>query len=270
MDKYSFEVRPVASYRTGYPGSGDGGAAAEPPGGGTLVVLALLVLGLSLGLIGCYLKVDVTPEPPEPVPVCGGGDDGPWPNQPVCRDGDLEYCEGSNVVTRNCDEHCESGMGYSNGCDAQAADPCLCQYDIVAGSPPPVMPDELRCVDDWTLEQCEGYECQQRSCDEVCQETHGYDWYSLGCDLSVEDPCQCEYGLIGGEPVYCEPGELLWCIDENTVERCDDEGVPTTQNCADLCREDFGDFYESDGCDAAQPDNICGCYPIVDGGMPAM
>jgi len=79
MQKYPFEVRPVSSYQTGYPGCNlESGAEAadEQVHPVKLALLALLVLGLSLGLIGCYLKVDVTPETPAPVSVCGGGGDG--------------------------------------------------------------------------------------------------------------------------------------------------------------------------------------------------
>jgi len=135
------------------------------------------------------------------------------------------------------------------------------------GDPAPVMPDEIRCLDDRTLEQCEGYQWEQRSCDGVCRDTHGVEWYSLGCDVSAEDPCQCQYAIDDGDMAFCEPGALLRCVDENTVERCDDAQV---QDCDDLCREDYGDFYESQGCDVHREGNMCGCYPSVDGGMPAM
>jgi hypothetical protein len=234
-------------------------------------------------VIGCYLRTDYHPDPPEPQtdggPGGDGGDgdaDGDGGLPPACDDGALrcadsstvETCESGEWVAESCGEICAEAygpMGYSLGCDAAADDPCQCMDDIIAGEMVVCTPGDIMCLDEWTLGRCDdaAWDWVPQDCNTYCAETFGYDYYSLGCDTDAEDPCMCEYGIIDGDMPMCEPGDMI-CLDDATLGVCGDDSwdyVPV--DCDERCVEQNGAGYTSPGCDLAAEDP-CQCEPPPD------
>ena len=182
------------------------------------------------------------------------------PGEMVCVDErTLGMCDDSyNFTTVDCEERCNEEHGidsYTIGCDAEAADPCQCVTDIVDGMMAECEPGDLYCADDRTVAICEdSYFYTSHDCDERCRETHGPDFYSMGCDAEAEDPCRCEYGIVDGEAPMCDPGDVI-CFDDETVGVCEEGGWDyTPQDCAERCVETHGEGSASAGCDPLAED----------------
>ena len=120
----------------------------------------------------------------------------------------------------------------------------------------PCYPNDLYCADDATVFIC-GDRWEEVDCNALCQETHGLDWYSEGCNAEAEDPCQCVYGMLDGEPVECPPGDVI-CYDDQNVGVCTEGGWYESQECELVCDESFGPESTSMGCDATA-DDPCLC-----------
>jgi len=221
MDESTFSVRPVTHYQVArYPSMGSPVAdetsaeSDERCGLLTLLGLGLLVLGMSVGLLACFQGGDHSTDRPN-FPEAPGGSFGPIPRYPGCTPGDV-WCDGQSTVAfcdddglsataYDCNTYCIETAGvdyYSTGCDADAADPCLCEYGIVDGDPPMCTPGDVYCEDEDTAMVCsDGYYYEPLECDAYCKEQYGEDAYAVGCDAEAEDPCLCEYGPVDGEPV---------------------------------------------------------------------
>jgi hypothetical protein len=230
MSAKSFQVKPVTSYEGArYPAAFDAAVDGVPESDEerrhpAMVVFSLLLLvGIAVGLIGCYLRTDY--HQPDPLPIGDGGPDGGdgGPDgsvdggdggpPPACDEGALQCADSTTIercvdgewVAEACGDVCAEAYGpggYSNGCDAAADDPCRCEDDLIAGEMIVCTPDDIICYDDWTVGRCdESYgDYVSQDCNEYCVETFGPDYASLGCDVTAEDPCQCE-------PPPDEPGE---------------------------------------------------------------
>lgn len=282
-----FTVKPVTSYEGArYPAAFDAAVDAVPEADEArrhpaMVVLSLLLLaGIAVGMIGCYLRTDY--HQPDPLPIDGGpdggGDGGPDGGDaapPRCDEGALqcadsttiERCEGGEWVAQACGDVCveEHGtMAYSLGCDAAAEDPCRCEEDIIAGEMALCTPGDIMCFDDRTVGLCDvSYgDFVPQDCNEYCVATYGYDYYSLGCDATAADPCRCEYGMTDGGVAACEPGDVI-CLDEATLGVCDDSWSYAPFDCDARCVEQHGAGATSAGCDAAVADP-CQCEPPPD------
>jgi hypothetical protein len=191
----------------------------------------------------------------------------------ICTQGDV-YCKDEATVGfcdyqtleydyQNCGEYCQETMGedyYSKGCDAQASDPCLCEYDIIEGGLPVCTPGEFSCVDELTAQVCTtDYTWETRDCEVYCQETYGEYTETKGCVEGADDPCGC-YDIIDGDVAECTPGEFLFCHDENTASVCaEDHWTWIYQDCAEYCVIHYGPDASSSGCDDNEGDNFCGC-----------
>jgi hypothetical protein len=279
-----FKVEPVTSYEDArYPAAFDAATDGVPAPDETqrhpamLVLSLVLLVGIAVGLIGCYLRTDY--HQPDPTPIDGGpdgGDGGDGGPPPGCDDGALRCADPSTVsqcvdgewVAEACGDVCLEELGamaYSLGCDATAADPCQCMDDIMAGEPIVCTPGDIMCLDDWTLGRCDeaAWDYVPQDCNTFCVETYGYDYYSQGCDATAADPCQCEYGMIDGEMMVCEPGDVI-CLDEATLGVCDEAAMDYLPvACADRCVEQLGAGATSAGCDATATDP-CECEPPPD------
>lgn len=237
------------------------------------VVLALLVFGLALGMIGCYMRTEFHDDDPQP----DGGPDGDPPDPPLCDDGALrcaddwtvELCDENAWSAQSCDDYCLENMGpgsYSMGCNAEAEDPCQCEYDILDGIDVGCYPGDVRCVDDWTVETCEEGYPEVQSCHDWCVEQYGWEYTSERCDASSEDFCNCVYGMVDGGMVECTPGDIF-CSDEETIATCDESrGGYSYVNCDEHCVELFGEGTASEGCDETNTDNPCSCVDLPDSG----
>ncbi|MBN2497603.1 MAG: hypothetical protein JXR96_23625 [Deltaproteobacteria bacterium] len=190
-----------------------------------------------------------------------------------CLDDDtLQVCEDYWWATsRDCDDYCREMYGewsFSRGCDSEAADPCQCEYDVTPGIVAMCTPGDLHCISERDVQVCndDGISWTDMSCDEYCRETHGADYYSLGCDDEAREACQCEYGIIDGDMPSCTPGDFI-CQGEETILVCDQDAYSwTSWDCQDWCEEVYGEGWTSTGCDADEAENFCGCeYGIVDG-----
>jgi hypothetical protein len=147
------------------------------------------------------------------------------------------------------------------GCDAQSPDPCLCEYGIIDGDMAYLcLPEERMCQDDRTVAFCEAGEFIPQSCDEYCRDTLGPMAYSMGCDDQAEDPCQCEYDMVEGEMgAVCFPSSVI-CVDDDTVNICDDVGESiSTVSCQEHCEGELGAGASSPGCDPSAGDDPCQC-----------
>lgn len=236
----------------------------------------LLVLGISIGLIGCYLRTDYVPETPQPQP--DGGPDGDPPIPPDCDDGDhrctgeesylatLEVCEDGEWTEVDCHALCRDEYGpeyVSWGCDAEADNPCQCEYDMIEGEMMWCDPAQIYCIDSFTVEICEYESITTQSCNDYCVEHFGPDYISWGCNDDAEDPCQCDLDIIGGEMMVCTPEDII-CFDDDTMGVCENEWDYTRVECADYCVETFGSEYLSEGCDASA-DDPCQCVAPASG-----
>ena len=255
MSDSRFEVRPVERYDGArYPGLGGGEpseqADEQRPSPLATLLVVLLAAGLVVGLIGCYMRSDYTPDDPRPPTPDGGPDPDCTPDALRCAsDLVLEVCEDGEWAARACHDRCVEELGpfaFSDGCDAAAADPCLCGYDVIDGGVAQCVPGDLYCSDYHTLVLCEGGELVERDCDLYCPAEHGEDWASAGCDVTAVDPCRCFYDVLDGFMPSCEPGEML-CFDSETVGICDGVGY-VVQACDDWCVEAHGPGWVSGGC----------------------
>jgi hypothetical protein len=281
MSNEMFQVKPVQTYDGArYPsayqeGKADDDAMEQRHHPLTLVVAMLLVLGLGVGMIGCYLRSDVPPE--EPLPDGGGDGGGDGDPPPPCTgddmqctdDGALEICDDEAWVRQDCNERCTELLGdgaYSIGCDLSAEEPCLCQYDIIEGDVDPCYPNDAYCQDERTVVFCDD-DWAPQDCEAYCDELLGsIDAFSNGCNAEAEDPCQCEYGIEDGIMAHCDVGEVV-CADEMTVGVCVDGVDFTYQDCNERCVAEHGSDWISPGCNA-EAEDPCQCmYGIVDGEM---
>jgi hypothetical protein len=131
------------------------------------------------------------------------------------------------------------------------------------------VPGNLFCQDGITLMTCndQGDAWQAADCTDLCQQSAGW---SEGCNAVAEDPCQCKYDVIDGDPLICDPGQMH-CADENTLAVCKEEYFDFELiDCHQYCQEN-GEFPEmgwSLGCDIEAQDP-CQCqYDIVMGVEP--
>ena len=284
--KNGFKVRPVARYDGArYPSTW----APPPPEEEErkhhplhLLLALVLVMGLAVGVIGCFADYKSDPcalgllpknpngscDPPDPDDDCIAGLN--W-----CDNLTLYTCkdDGSGWTDQDCDAYCQDTLGfggYATGCDIQADDPCQCEYDIIVGEMTECTPGDIVCKDEMTLATCDqhGMTWTEQNCEDFCNETYGYDAYSRGCDAQAEEPCQCETDIMDGIMPSCSPGEMF-CQDTNTVMVCaEDMWTWTEVDCDTWCTETFGEDYYATECDDTDEENICGCeYGIVDGGI---
>ena len=157
---------------------------------------------------------------------------------------------------------------YTNGCDAEADDPCMCEYDIIDGDIAECTPGDFYCLDDQNVAICNDdyWSWTEQNCNDYCHEVHGPEYSSYGCDSQAEEPCDCVYDVMDGMIAECTPGES-YCVDDDTVVVCDDDEYSWTEHdCDAYCTDTFGEDYYATGCDAENQTNPCGCeYGIVDG-----
>jgi hypothetical protein len=280
-----FAVRPVPRYQQArYPSSWVPAPPDEPGeerrlNPVQLLVLLVLVMGLASGLIGCLANYSGKTCEPGQVLDSSGNCVGPDPNdclpgQQYCDEaGNLVVCndDGESWTPQDCNATCvdqHGSRGYSTGCDAQADDPCQCEYDIIDGDIAECTPGEVQCRGEETVAFCQenGWEWLETECGDYCQEIYGNEAYSLGCNAEAEDPCQCESDIVVGVMPACTPDDF-YCQDDDTAMVCEEDGWTFTEvDCAEYCTENFGEDYYSTGCDQEDEENICGCeYGIVDG-----
>jgi hypothetical protein len=99
---------------------------------------------------------------------------------------------------QDCQEVCKNTFGSdysSRGCDADAEDPCLCEYDIIDGDPAVCTPGDMICMDENTVGICQEdqWSYQEQDCDDFCLENYGEDYYSEGCNSdNPENICTCK------------------------------------------------------------------------------
>ena len=286
MSQEKFEVKPVKAYSgaTYFAAPVEESEVEErqQPHPMAVALMFLLVLGLTLGLVGCYMRTEHSEEPPDATP--DGGLDGdpppPPPPPPECDEselrcldgGDIEVCQDEEWVVQSCHERCVDALGpmaYSEGCDADADDPCLCDYEMLDGVAVECTPDQVVCLDDDMVEVCQDGMPLARNCDDVCHEQLGPNSHSEGCDATdADDPCQCEYDMIDGGESWCTPEDVV-CHDDGSVELCLDGGM-TVEDCNSWCTTTRGPEYFSTGCDESDPADPCQCaYSIPDGGPVA-
>ncbi|HEY3356395.1 MAG TPA: hypothetical protein VGQ83_24305 [Polyangia bacterium] len=189
------------------------------------LVVALLVLGLSMLLIACGDRGRLGTPPP---PRLDGGALGDGSVPPP--DGALPPPDG----------------GADDGGDILAGDIAQCT------------PADLYCADGHTLMTCETYSYVAVDCDTYCPATYGPQSVSQGCDTTAAEPCQC-YDMLDGGRAECTPDEVM-CPDPTTITSCDPTtGGYVTTTCAEYCVLHYGPDSLAAGCDAAHPDNPCGC-----------
>jgi hypothetical protein len=285
MSNDFFQVKPVtqyhgAQYPSVYAGDpGDDRLEQKEIHPLTILMALVLVVGLTLGVAGCY---QTTHRPHgDPPPDGGPGDGGPDGDPPGCDEGarlctdmqNFQICDDGEWVTTVCEEWCDENYSpdaYATGCDADAEEPCRCEYDIIAGEPDPCYPNDLYCSDEWHLVLCSD-EWREVDCNTYCQEQHegSSEWYSNGCDQNnAADPCQCEYGMVDGGMPECEPGDVM-CVNDRTAAVCTDSHEMREINCDQYCRDEHDgdpDWY-SNGCSTSAED-FCQCeYGMLDGEM---
>ena len=279
MAEDKFKVSPVKHYNAAqYPGVHSSVQASEEPDFDfwKFLFCLVLVMGLSLGLMGCFSQYEIDQCPDDSTAVngkCVGPDESCDPGLLRCDTGALMVCneDGEGWTGQNCDAYCQEMYGtnaYSTGCEAEAADPCQCQYDITPGVMAECTPGDFMCDQDESQVQiCQdnAWEWTTVNCDDYCREVHGPDYYSMGCDNADPEPCQCEYGMIDGMMAECSPGEIQ-CQDDDTVKICEDSWSFTTYDCQDWCEATYGAESSAGDCDATEVENPCNCeYGIVDG-----
>jgi hypothetical protein len=89
----------------------------------------------------------------------------------------------------------------------------------------PCRGNDHRCVDEATVTRCEDDVLVETNCDIVCAEL-GPAWIADGCD----GECVC----TPADPSGCSPGETD-CVNEQTLEQCDDSQVRHAIDCEQLC-----------------------------------
>jgi len=157
-----FEVRPITNYHGARYPSWRERVDSEARRCSLLLAATSIALaaGLALGLVGCdQTRVPDTdgapaiavmpprldgPPPPDPLPapVCEPGD-------VSCKDPDtVVICndDGSAETETDCAKYCLETTGYEPygyECNAEAEDPCQCEYDIVSGCTATVYPSDF-------------------------------------------------------------------------------------------------------------------------------
>ena len=285
--RFEFEVKPVGAYngaRYPSPHARLAPVAREEsgkvrPGLMTFALALILIVGLSLGVLGCFAEYKNDPcalgyslQPngscgPDPDPECD-------PGALRCDGSLLEACnaEGSAWTGQECEDYCDAMYdidAYSTGCDAEADDPCGCEYDIIDGDIADCNPGDFYCQDEQTVAICNDnrWSWDEQNCNTYCEETYGYGYVSYGCDSDAEEPCDCIYDIMDGVVAECTPGDAQYCQDDETLWVCADDRYSFEQkDCQLWCEEEFGEDYWSTTCDMSDVDNPCGCeYGIVDG-----
>ena len=112
---------------------------------------------------------------------------------------------------------------------------------------------------------------QEMACESWCNEQYGIDAYAIGCSADIDSPCICETDIIDGFMSVCEPNDFT-CLDDETVSICVEgtEFTYETVSCDDLCTEQYGeDYYSDGGCDAEATENPCQCITDMMAGAPA-
>lgn len=265
--KDRFQVRPVAAYHGAqYPAplGPDDELVEERTHPAVQTLIFLLVVGLTVGLVGCYMRSDYHADDPEPEPV-----DDPEP-EPECEDGQVR-CDGSGLETcvdeewarRECSEICAESHGYeahSYGCQEGSQDQCLCEYGLEQGVAPECNPSDVWCVDEQNVEYCPSPSpswMQVTDCNSYCAEMYGPDAFSPGCDDNAHDPCQCQYGMVDGGPRECPPGYQS-CAGEQSIVVCGENGEHITQSCDQYCTDRYGAEPTASECDDTL-DDPCQC-----------
>jgi hypothetical protein len=264
--KKSFQVKPLKRYEGAhYPSFVPERPEEEKAHPVTILLCLVLVMGLSLGVIGCFSEYKWLCDdglPPDANGDCPGDDPECLPGLVVCRgDTGASICndDGESWNNLDCNDYC-GPEATAVSCDAEAANPCQCEYDIGECEP-----GDVACENDYTVSFCgEDETWSHQDCYEYCQENFGWDYWSWGCDAQAEDPCQCQYDIIEGIIAECTPGEF-YCGDEQTAWVCFEEGFEfEAMYCEEYCHERFGEYVSSGGC-YDQADVPCKCYDIVDG-----
>ncbi|MBW2700095.1 MAG: hypothetical protein JRF33_04685 [Deltaproteobacteria bacterium] len=215
MPNEKFQVQPLKSYKGAiYPGATTAIQEEESPGKNfwKFLFCLMLVMGLSMGLIGCFSDYKIDQCPSDSTPVngkCVGPDDNCEPDQMRCDTEALMICDedGEGWTGQNCDGFCQDMYGmdaWSEGCDTNAQDPCQCEYDIMLGVMAECTPGDIHCLNDDTLQVCDenAWSFTDHDCQDWCVENYGRSSLAGTCDASETDnPCGCEYGIVDGEPV---------------------------------------------------------------------
>ncbi len=225
------------------------------------------------------------------------------PGEVYCLDNEtVQVCDDTSMFQyKTCEEYCESQFGEeyqpSSICDEdQSGNLCDCQLpdgdidgdvdgdgeDIPDGDLAYCTSGEMYCEDGSKLFVCENPSewFTMYLCEDYCVEEFGADYVSYGCDAEdTQNPCQCEYGIIEGEPIECFVGEDQ-CADDYNLNRCtpyddsdpaDHQGEPgyyQSMSCNDWCYENYGYDYYSLGCYEGGTE-LCNCeYGAMDGVMP--
>jgi hypothetical protein len=273
MSDRSFEVKPVTSYEGArYPAApaADDKVAEERTHPIVLLVSLVLLVGITVGLVGCYMRSDYIPE----TPGIDGGPDGDPPEpdgdvpEPLCDEGEArcldtataQTCEDGAWVTEDCYATCEPDeLGrYASWayCDESVGE-CVCNYDIEEGIEASCMPEDVWCADTETLITCPDYYEVYQNCNEYCAETYGPQSESYGCDATVTDnPCQC-YDMLDGDVATCTPGDVE-CWGSNTAAVCNESYYFDSYDCGTYCVSTYGADYVSLGCDATL-EEPCNC-----------
>lgn len=121
------------------------------------------------------------------------------PGEVQCFDGPaVGVCVDWAWQIRTCDEVCKETYGidaYAIGCDAAAAEPCLCETDIIDGMVASCTPGEVYCWDVDTIAVCQadGYSWLNTDCPQVCLEAFGTGYLpGAACDMAdPANPCGC-------------------------------------------------------------------------------
>lgn len=132
------------------------------------------------------------------------------PEEVYCDDNSLVTCPDYYPIYTECDTYCSETYGpdyYSLGCDAEAEDPCQCEYGMIDGDWVECLPEDVSC-DGNSMVTCDDYYPVYTDCDTYCSETYGPDYFSMGCDAEQEEPCQCEYGIIDGDFEEVNPEDV--------------------------------------------------------------
>ncbi|MDF1563037.1 MAG: hypothetical protein P1V51_08340 [Deltaproteobacteria bacterium] len=177
--------------------------------------MTILVFTLSMAMVACYSEND---DDHQQQWISDGGSDGGDDTDggditagvmAECTPGDV-YCSDAQTLQTctdgywyeavDCNTWCqetygpEYGQAWSNGCDADAAEPCQCQYDMVAGEMVQCLPGDIYCSDPGTAQVCNEDQMTYSAidCATHCEQTHGPSFGTTGCDESdPENFCGC-------------------------------------------------------------------------------
>jgi hypothetical protein len=270
--KKTFQVKPVTRYDGArYPSFVPEQPEEEKAHPVVILLCLVLVMGLSLGVIGCFSEYKWLCDdglPPDQNGDCPGDDPECLPGLVICRgETGASICndDGQSWNNLDCLDYCGPDA-IAVSCDSEAAYPCQCEYDIIDGGIGECFPGEMTCKDEITLSFCDEDQMTwvHQDCQEYCQENYGQDYYTMGCDTGAEDPCQCHYDIMDGTIAECTPGEF-YCSDEYIAQVCDEDGWSWNEiDCNEFCKEEYGEHSYSEGCDD-QAGELCQCYGIVDG-----